>query len=418
MSTLRSFLRGSAGSGVAVVARGVGAVVLNKLLAVYGGPGGLTLLAHFQNLLGLFTTLPGEGVNVGIIKYLAPLRAGSGRYRAWLGAGAVLNAVALLLGLGLLLLRPALLIELLGPSLGLRLGFGLGISLLIGYALLQTVLLAAGRLRAYVQLTVMLSLLSVAAAATVLLCGGLVGTALLAYLVAQGSLVGPALWLAVRAGLVRRGWGRVSPAALRGLGRFLLMAVSLLLFGKAVDFALRDLLMTRYGLARTDLWQAVAKLSDNYTMVFSAVMSSVYYPRLAALVGEPSALRRYVRTVVWLLAPLLAVGLCLVYLLSDWLLPLLFDPRFLTAKPLLIPQLLGDWAKFLSWLFLFQFTARAQVGHYVAVQAGSAVLYVSLLAILLPRYQLLGVTLAHAMHYSLLLIACAVYFRADWRSSQ
>ncbi|UOR07290.1 hypothetical protein MUN82_09360 [Hymenobacter aerilatus] len=417
MSTLRRFLKGSVGAGVAVGARGIGAVVLNKLLAVYGGPGGLTLLAHFQNLLGLFTTLPGEGINVGITKYLAPLRAGSGRYRAWLGAGVLLNAGALLLGMGLLLLRPGLLAELLGPGLALRLGFGVGIVMLVSYALLQTLLLAAGRLRHYVLLTVWLSGLSVAAVAMVLLRGGSAGMALLVYLLAQGSVAVPALWLAFRSGLVHRWRSKMSVVALRGLGRFLLMAVSLLLFGKAVDFAVRDLLITRYGLARTDLWQAVVKLSDNYTMVFSAVVSSVYYPRLAALVGQPDAMRRYVRTVLLLLAPVLAAGLGFIYLLQSWLLPLLFEPRFLAARPLLAPQLIGDWAKFLSWVLLYQLTARAQVGRYVAVQMGAATLYVGILAVLLPRYQLLGATLTHAVHYCLLLMACAVYFRADWRPS-
>jgi PST family polysaccharide transporter len=93
-AVLGRFLRGSLGSGVAVLARAAGALVLNKLLAIYGGAGGLTLLAHFQNLMALFTTLPNDGVHVGLVKYLAPLRAGTGRYRAWLGAGIGLNAAA------------------------------------------------------------------------------------------------------------------------------------------------------------------------------------------------------------------------------------------------------------------------------------------------------------------------------------
>ena len=88
------------------------------------------------------------------------------------------------------------------------------------------------------------------------------------------------------------------------------MALSVLLFSKAVDFSLREVLIRQFGLAATDLWQAVAKLSDNYTMVFSALMSSVYYPRLAALSAQPRrAGRGFVRLVLRLLAPMLAVGL-------------------------------------------------------------------------------------------------------------
>ena len=107
---LARFVRGSLGSGVSVLARAGGALALNKLLAVFGGPGGLALLAHFQNLMALLTTLPNDGVHVGIVKYLAPRRPGSASWRLWFGSGALLNAAVLLLGfLTLPLLRGPLL---------------------------------------------------------------------------------------------------------------------------------------------------------------------------------------------------------------------------------------------------------------------------------------------------------------------
>ncbi|MDB5233468.1 MAG: hypothetical protein JWR44_461 [Hymenobacter sp.] len=101
----RSFVRGSLGTGVAVAARAAGALILNKLFAVYAPAGGLTLLAQFQNLMALLTTLANDGVHVGVVKYLAPLRPGSPRYRTWLGAALGLNALALLAGALLLSLN-------------------------------------------------------------------------------------------------------------------------------------------------------------------------------------------------------------------------------------------------------------------------------------------------------------------------
>lgn len=403
-SPIRHFVRGSLGTGVAVVARAVGSLVVNKLVATLAPAGGLTLLAQFQNLMAMLTALPYDGVQVGLVKYLAPLRPGSPRYRAWLGAATVLNAAALLLG-GLVLARRGLL----GWGWGSLLVFMLGIGLITGQALLGSALLAAGRLRAYVGLTVALAALGTAATAATLLAGWPLPRVLLAYLLAQGLALLPALGLAARAGLLRglRPTAPISWRALRRLGQFLLMAVSTLLFGKAVDYVLRDYLLATYGPARTDLWQAVAKLSDNYTMVFSAVMGSVFYPRLAALAGQPAAARQYLRGVLALLAPVLAVGLGLLYASRAWLLPLLFAPRLLGAQVLLGPQLLGDWAKLLSWLFIFQLTARARTGPYVAVQAGSAVVFAGLLAVLLPRLGLVGAVWAHAARYGLLLAACA-----------
>ena len=404
-SPIRHFVRGSLGTGVAVLARAGGSLIVNKLVATLAPAGGLTLLAQFQNLMALLTTLPYDGVQVGLVKYLAPLRPGSPRYRAWLGAATVLNVAALLLG-GLALASRGLL----SWGWGSLLVFLLGITLVTGQALLGSALLAAGRLRAYVALAVTLAALGTAATAIALWAGWPLPRVLLAYLLAQGLTLLPALGLAARAGLLRglRPAAPISRLALRRLGQFLLMAVSTLLFGKAVDYALRDYLLATYGPARTDLWQAVAKLSDNYTMVFSAVMSSVFYPRLAALAGQPRAARQYLRGVLALLAPVLAGGLGLIYAGRAWLLPLLFAPRLLGAQALLGPQLLGDWAKLLSWLFIFQLTARARTGPYVAVQAGSAAVFAGLLVWLLPRYGLKGAVLAHAARYGLLLAGCVL----------
>lgn len=411
----RGFVRSAAGVGGAVLARAAGSLALNKLLALYGGPGALTLLAQFQNLVALFTTLPTEGVQVGLVKYLAPLHPGSPRHRTWLGAALLLSGAAV--GVGLLGLAGvgALRLERGGREAAGKLVygllFGLGVFAVTGQALLGQVLLAAGRLRQFVALGFGISLLGTGAVALALHWHVPLPTVLLAYLLAQGLTLLPAATLASRAGLLPLGrlWrGRPSRRALAALGRFVLMAVSVLLFGKAVDFAVRALLISRYGLTQTDLWQAVNKLSDNYAMVMGAVLGSVFYPRLAALAGQPAAARAYVGAVLGLLALGLALSLGLVFALRDWLLPLLFAPRLLAARDLLGPQLLGDWAKFMTWALLYQLLARARLRRYVAVQALAALSYVALLALLLPPLGLRGAVLAYAAHYWLLLAGCTL----------
>ena len=398
------FVRSSLGTGVAVGARAAGALVLNKLLAVYGGPGGLTALAQFQNLMALFGALPTDGVQVGATARLAPLRPGSGRYRAWLGAALALTAAAVALGTALLLATG-------GPAwlVGRALLFGAAMLLVSWQALLTTALLAAGRRGAYVAQAVALALLGTAAVGAALWLGWPLHRVLLAYVGGQALALPLALGAATRAGLLRGlqpGWAG-SRAAWAGLAGFVLMAAGGLLFGRAVDYAVRAWLLAHFG-AATDYWQAAAKLSDNYTLVVAALLSTVFYPRLAALVGQPAAARRYLLAVLGLLAVGLAVGLGLVWLLRDWLLPLLFAPRLLAARALLGWQLLGDWAKFLSWVLLYPLLLRGRTGVYLAVQAASAAAYAALLAALLPRYGLAGAVLAHAGRYGLVLAGCAV----------
>ena len=411
-----SKLRSVSLASLGVLARTAGALALNKLVATLGPVGGLTALAQFQNLLALFTALPAEGTHVGLLKYLAPLRPGSGRYRAWLGAALWLNA-ATLLGGGALLLGTGRF----GLSYPAVAALLLGLALLLAQSLLSTLLLAAGRLPAYVAATAALALLGPLGAGLALLAGQPMPYVGLANLAGQGLSLLPTAWLLRGADLRVLSGGlktRVAPAALRGLLAFGLMGASTLLFGRAVDYAVRAHLLATFGPARTDSWQAVARLSDQYSMVFGAVAAAVFYPRLAALSPRPAEARAFVGRTLAQVAPLLAAALALLYLGRGWLLPLLFSPRLAAAAPLLLPQLLGDWARLLSWLVLYQLLARAQTGRYVAVQAVSAVVYVGFLVLLLPRLGLAGAVWAQALRSGLVLGAMAVYhLSGGWRGA-
>ena len=399
----RGFVRGSLGTGAAVAARALGALVLSKLLAVYGGAGSLTQLAQFQNLMGLFGALPADGIQVGATARLAPLRPGAGRYRAWLGAAGALTLGAVGLG-GLLLWLVGGRAWRLGPVVA----FTLGMAAVATQALLSTALLAAGQRRAYMRQAVALSVGGTAAAAAALLLHQPMPLVLGGYLGGQALVLALTLVQARRVGLLRGlrvAWP--SRLAVRGLLRFVLMASGPLLFGRAVDYAVRAYLMGHYAPASTDLWQAVGRLSDYYSPVVGAVLSTVFYPRLAALAATPARARHYLWAVLLLLAGGVGGGFGLLFSARNWLLPLLFAPRLLAARELLAPQLLGDWAKFLVWVFMYQLLARARPLPYLAVQAGSAALYTALLVVLLPRLGLGGVVWAHAARFGVLLVVCA-----------
>ena len=400
-------MRGSLGTGVALLARAGGSVLLSKLMVLYGGPGSLAQLGRFQSLMGLFGALPANGVQVGLTTYLAPLRAGQPRYRLWLGAAAWLT-VLVVVGAGLLL-------GLFGGAawpLGRTVVFTGAMLLVAGQALLGAALLVAGRRGAYVALAVATGLLGVGTVAALLALGQPLGRVLLGYVLGQGLTFGLALGLARTAGLLRGWWpaARPSRVALRGLLRFLLMAAGTQLLGQAVDYALRAYLIRHFSPASTDLWQAVDKLSGNYSAAVAAVLGTVFHPRLAALAARPAEQRRYVSTVAGLLAGGLALGLSILFYWRVPVLTLLYAPRLAAAAPLLAPQLLGDWAKFLAWLFQYVLLVRGRPGRYLAVQGVGTIVYAAWLALLVPRLGLPGVVAAYAADWGLTLLGCAAWF--------
>ncbi|WP_066830932.1 oligosaccharide flippase family protein [Rufibacter ruber] len=414
---IQQFLKGSLWSGLSTVARAGSSLVVNKLFAIYYGPSGITLLSHFQGLIAILTTLPNSGVNVGLIRHLAQEDVGRPRYQSFFWTGLWLSLLSFVAVLATVLGFPDFFLNRFNLDALLQ-GSGWYPLLLVGLFLLLllylfglSVLLARQFLRLYVGLVLLVSTATVAiiwmavgelplpAVLCLFLAGQAVGGLAAAAMVFQKRLV-PA-------------W-QVKPEkeTLRELGKFILMGVSTLVGAKFSDFLVREIAMHRFSLHDTGLWQTVVKVSDNYTLAYTSILGMVYYPKIAALLPREEELKKYVRTIFFTLAPLLAAGLLLVYLLRRFLLVLLFNEDFLPAQDLFNYQLLGDLFKMVAWVLSYVVAVRAQVRLYIGVQLVSPLVYFLLVLTLIPLLGIEGLTVAYAIDWALFLLFHLYLFRS------
>ena len=391
-------------------------LALTKLIALYFGPAGITLLAHFQNLVALFTTLPNDGTHAGLIRFLAPEKTGSVTFRGYLFTGLLLNFLLFLVLAAFLLIWPEtyfspFLNEGSGPGFWLWvLLFLAGMLLLLVFLLGLTVWQAKQRLPRYL-------VAQVAAAAGSLVLVAIFAPrfslpqTLLAYL---AGLSLPVWWLLFVALKNKRYWLQkpdFKKLYFRQLSTFLLMALSVLVGSKLVDFWVRDHIMEQFGNGPTGFWQAAVKLSDNYTMVFLAVLGLAYYPQLSARLAAPETVKAFVKPIFWTLSGAVLLGLVLVYGLRDWLLVLLFQQDFLPARTLLPYQLAGDLFKLSSWLLAYLLMAQEKVKLYIGLNLASAALYGALVLWLTQDLQMAGVVEAHFWRYLVFWLFLVIWFR-------
>lgn len=406
-------LKSSAWSLLSVLVRAFSALGINKLLALYYGPNGITLYAHFQNLLSIITTVPNGGVNIGAITLLASHKASSVPYQRYFLAALLLNLVCFVVALGLIFLFPGYYLQVFRSELALlhwTLIFALGSLLLTLNLYLLAVLLARRELKWYV---LGVSVMSVGGLAAVYAVSGkwAMPELLLLLFAAQ-----PATFLLVLPALYFRkmlpGFTKIPiPATVyRDLWKYILMALSAVACLKLTDFFIRDFVISRYNLYQTGLWQAVVRVSEQYSNVYTSVIGMVIYPRMAALVGEPEQLRKYVRNTFYLVLPALALALLLVYLFRNWVLLLLFDEVFVQASYLFKYQLLGDFCWMASMLLTNLLVVRAQVKLYIGWQICSALVYIALVFLLIGPLGLAGVTLAHALRYAVVLAFFMIFY--------
>jgi O-antigen/teichoic acid export membrane protein len=396
--TNRSFLNKSAWSFASVAFRLLGSVATNKLFALYFGTAGLSILAHFQNLIAMLMHVPHDGVNRGLIKYLADKELEESQRQRYL-------ATALMFNGGLFV---TVFITLTGfdelffsefrfylSSTAFYLLFFLASLLFLFNLFLQSVVLAGQQVRAY-------ALFNMAGVLTMLLLlYAVIGSwkidyALFAFLFGQSASLAFYSFYVFRKGYVKIHGLLFSGLHFKQLMQFVLMAGSVLAFGKLLDFLVRDEIIELYGLQQTGLWQSVVRVSDLYTMLFIATVGAVYYPQLSARANDPLRLKKYFWEVFRLTAPATALGLLTVYLTKDYVLSTLFSAEFVEAQTLFPYQLLGDWFLLMAYLLVYILSVQTKTTTFVISQAFSAFLYVLILSILLSESGIEVLPQAHA----------------------
>lgn len=399
------------------MARAGSTFVINKLFAVYYGPNGITLLAHFQNLVALLTTLPNAGINVGLIRHLAANEPGTEGYRSFFWSGLWLNLLSFLTGILVFVLFPEFFLERFGGTTSevanhFSLWWVLGLfALLLLQLFWLAVLLARQALKLYVGLSLLTSLTSIGV--TWWAVGRVdLTVALVLFLTGQSVAGIVGLFAVFKRGLIPPMQVKLPVQVHKELGKFLLMAVAMLLGSRFVDFVVREIAIQRFSLYETGLWQSVAKISDSYTIVYVSVLGMVYYPKIAALLSQPQALREYVRSVFFLLVPLVGGGLLLLGIHREFFIRLLFNEEFLAAKGLMDFQLLGDFFKMTAWVLSYIITVQARVKLYMVTQLGFGMLYVAVVMLLLPSLGLEGLPMAHALSYGVYLLFFLYLFRS------
>ncbi|MEC7753980.1 hypothetical protein [Roseivirga sp. UBA1976] len=410
-----NFLKSSSWSFTAVVFRALGGFTINKLFAVMLGTSGITLLSHFQNLTSLFTLLPSEGVNRSIMKYWSDETLTEEERKRVFKTGFWVTALLFSITLGLLFfwkqdyffdrfmqeMSPSRFLLIFVPSVFLM--------LMSGY--LNSVILALRKVKTYAIINIVGLVLLVA-----VVYGGVkfgaIDMALLSFAIGYGLMAFVALgYLLAKRRSIKLGFGSPDKQSFQRIWKFVLMAISAIVFGRLLDFAVRDYVIDLYGLDRTGLWQSVAKMSTSYLLVFTGTVGVVYYPKMASLIHEPGALKSYVLKVMGFVAFVTVLCLGVYYLNKEFFLKLFFSQGFERAAYLVRYQVIGDFFAILSYLLAYVLSARVETVKYIGAQFVSAIIYLGTVGLLIDHFELEALTLGYLWRYLGFFIVLIIFNR-------
>lgn len=403
-----SLLKTSLLNGIAVSVRMGTGLVLNKIFAIYLGPGGFAAIGQLQNFIAMVTTFAAGALNTGVTKYAAEFHEEPERKKRLYRTAGTLTITGSLLGGGLLVIfSPQLSRFLFVDKNYTEALIWLAVCLLLISlnALLLAVLAGQKEVRRYVMANIASSLI------------GLLASGILAWqLGLRGALIalslGQALSLLTTMMACRRlewfkvtiFWGRIDPQAVKLLARFVLMALVSAAVVPVVQILIRALLTSKFDVVHAGYWDAMNKISVIYLALITTTLSLYYLPRISEIKND-GLLKKEIWSTFRLVLPVVALLALVIYLLREVVIRLLFSPDFHDMTVLMGWQLIGDVVKVASWLLGYVLIGKAMMKLFIITEIGFSFLLYILTIYCTDKFGFQGAAIAYAISYSMYFFA-------------
>ncbi|HDY7739298.1 TPA: O-antigen translocase [Vibrio vulnificus] len=405
---MKRLLKITAMTGLLTLIKMAMGFVIAKVVAIYTGPTGMAMLGQVQSMVGGLNGIINAPAGSGVVRFTAEHEEnGFAACSPWWRAS----------------LQWVLIISLIVIPIGLLLADNIAQWLFqdprLGWVVMATVcvlpLSAIGTLcnsvingqqlyRRYVGLGMLSALISGGVMLAMIAMYNIQG-ALLAAAV-QSALIGIVMLIAnLRQPWLRLSywWGQTNKEARKAIGSYMLMAIASALTLPVSLIIIRSMLIEQVGWESAGEWQAVWKISEVYLGVITMALGTYYLPRLSALQGVDAIISEIHKTAK-IIIPIVATLALGVYLLRDIAISLLFTEEFRGARELFLIQLTGDVVKIASWLYAYPMLSRGATKWFIGCQVFFSLGFVLLTLLLLPVYDVNGVTLAYLIAYSIYFI--------------
>ena len=280
-------IRKSFWTGLASLAFAAQSLITNKLFSIYFGPQGVTLLAHFQNLIALFTTVPNDGINRSVIKFLSGNQDDAAHWNKYTSAALILNIVSIIATFILVACLYGSYVDDFPVHFFTPVHIVLivsGIFFHISSLLIGTIILSSSHVIAYSILSILNNFLGLGLIYVGLSYGISESLIFLSFYPASALAFMIIYFLIYQKKQVTDFSFIVDKKSLTDISQFILIALTGVIFGRLIDFFIRDFVIGRFSLYDTGIWQAVVKVSDGYSTLFNAAFGIIFFSKASSII--------------------------------------------------------------------------------------------------------------------------------------
>lgn len=391
-------------NAIAVAIKMLTMLGLNKVLAIYVGPAGYAAIGNFQNALQMITTFSSGAIRTGVIKYTAEYHDEEEKQRqVWRTAGTVSVLGSAITGITLTIFSEQAAVWFLNDKeySSVFVWFSGTLVLFLFNTLLLAVLNGKKEIKKYIVANIAGSLFSLAVTSLLAIQFGLKG-ALTALAIYPSFAFIVTLFLCYKADWFKFSYlfGTIEKKVLINLSKFTAMALTSAACVPVSHILIRGHLGETLGLDAAGYWEAMWRLSSAYLLLVTTTLSLYYLPRLSEL-KDTSEIRKEIIQGYKIILPVAAACGLVIYLLRDFIISVLFTQDFAPMRELFAWQMVGDTLKIGSWILAYLMLGKAMMKLFIVSEVVFAATFYGWTVFLTDIYGLTGVSIAHAINYSI-----------------
>jgi PST family polysaccharide transporter len=412
-------IRNSFFSLVSIFLNVVFGFVYNKIVSVYFGPIGLSLLTHYQNLVAFFMHIPQEGIHKAFINQLTQEEDSKAHTGKIIVHTVLWNVVIFLFQWVCLIVymywADSPLEELFldkKSSLLIGVSFFLFVLNLLG----SSWMVARHKLKRYAIYTFLLGITSVFGMSCCILFDV---TDSLYWIILAVTLSNFPVFIYMIFTVYKKfkySWADVKDL-FEGKDYFMpliIMGVVSLVSGKLLDYIVREIAFDLIGPYETGLWQSAVKISQAFVFLCGAFLSTIFYPYASESIKDKTMLHAFVKKFMLLYAPVTAVGIVSMFLLRGLLFQILFSQEFIQAEKYFLLILVGDWLRCISWVGGYLLMASSDTRRFILFEIISGLVFILVFVFGTEYFTWEVMAVANLIRYVVYTLLIAFYYKNVW----
>lgn len=401
-------------SGISTIVRIFTSFVINKLIALYIGPGGLAVMGNFQNAVNILSGLSTCSINSGVVKYTAEYADDPIRTKSLFSTSTRITAISsAIIGIVSICASSSLANRILhNATYGyLFILLGLTVFLYSLHMLVLSILNGKKEIRKFTIINILASLLSLLLTSILIYFKQLEG-AILSLVITQSCFFFLSFYFISRASWfsISMFKGKMDKEVVRNLFRYSAMGITSAVMGPFSLLLIRNLITRTVSAEGAGYWEGITRISSNYLMLVTTTLSIYYLPKLSET-RDHREVRTEIANGYKIIMPVLIISSALIYLCRNQIIQILFSHQFQPMESLFLFQMLGDVIKIGSWLLAFLMLAKAMARMFIITEIVFNLTYVLLSFFFVNQYGLIGATYAYAVNYLLYFITCYLLIR-------